>query len=246
MLRKMLIKGFDERHLKGLLAFFFMALAVPTAVLIWQAYSQVKWEAFHQYRGMAEELTHRIDLSLIERINTAEARSFADYAFLVITGDPSANFVQRSPLSELPLTQDLPGVIGYFQVATDGEFSTPLLPQSNANPATFGIGEDEYRQRLQLAQQLQEILSDNRLVRQQPTGMRRGLVSLPESPADGFEEAEKEVVIAEDRQARVAGVAARPASESVGDKDEVDRLYAVLEETSPSKTSCIARRSSII
>ena len=136
MLSQTLMKGFDKGRLKRLLAFFFMALAIPTGALIWQAYSQLKWEAFHQYRGMAEELTNRIDSNLIDRINIAEARSFADYTFLVVSGDPSANFVQRSPLSELPVTQDLPGVMGYFQVGTEGEFSTPLLPQSHSDPAS--------------------------------------------------------------------------------------------------------------
>ena len=155
MLPKTLIKGFDKDRLKMLLALFFMALAIPTAVLIWQAYSQLKWEAFHQYRGMAEELTNRMDASLVDRINTAEARSFADYTFLIVSGEPSANLVQRSPLSEFPVTQDLPGVIGYFQVGTEGDFSTPLLPKSTADPVTFGIGEDEYELRLQLAHRIQ-------------------------------------------------------------------------------------------
>ena len=32
------------------LLLFFLALAVPTAVLVRQAYSQLKWEAFHQHQ----------------------------------------------------------------------------------------------------------------------------------------------------------------------------------------------------
>jgi len=192
MLGKSLMKGFDQGRLKRLLAFFFMALAIPTGVLIWQAYSQLKWEAFHQYRGMAEELTRRIDASLTERIEAAEARSFADYTFLVVSGDPSANFVQRSPLSELPVTQDLPGVIGYFQVGTEGEFSTPLLPQSDSEPASFGIGAAEYDQRLQLSRQIQEILGDNRLVQNQPTSLKEGLEFSPASPAAGLDAVEAE------------------------------------------------------
>jgi signal transduction histidine kinase len=232
MLPKTLIKGFDKDRLKILLALFFMALAIPTAVLIWQAYSQLKWEAFHQYRGMAEELTNRMDSSLAERINTAEARSFADYTFLVVSGDPSANLVQRSPLSEFPVTQDLPGVIGYFQVGTEGDFSTPLLPKSTADPVTFGIGEDEYELRLQLAHRIQEILSDNRLVQYQPTGMRRALPSSPATPkaASDKPEAEEEADTVEDRQRQVAEVTAQLGSETVGDKDAVDRLYAMPEE----------------
>ena len=237
MLPKTLIKGFDKDRLKMLLALFFLALAIPTAVLIWQAYSQLKWEAFHQYRGMAEELTNRMDSSLAERINTAEARSFADYTFLVVSGDPSANLVQRSPLSEFPVTQDLPGVIGYFQVGTEGDFSTPLLPKSSADPVTFGIGEDEYELRLQLAHGIQEILSDNRLVQYQPTGMRRALPSSPATPkaASDKPEAEEEADTVEDRQEQVAEVTAQLGSETVGEKDAVDRLYAMSEEPAPKQ-----------
>ncbi|MDH3613173.1 MAG: HAMP domain-containing histidine kinase [Gammaproteobacteria bacterium] len=178
MLPKTLIKGFDKGRLRNLLVLFFLALAVPTTVLIWQAYSQLKWEAFHQYRGDAEELTRRIDTRLNEMIRTADARSFADYTFLVVSGDPSANFVQRSPLSAYPVTEDLPGVLGYFQVDTAGTFSTPLLPPSGSEAVSFGISADEYSNRLQLAQEINTVLADNRLVQlRQETGMRRRLAA---------------------------------------------------------------------
>jgi len=186
MLNHTFMKDFDQGRLRRLLALFFVALAIPTGVLIWQTYSQLKWEAFHQYRGLAEELTSRIDAGLTERINTAEARSFADYTFLVVSGDPSANFVQRSPLSELPVTKDVPGVIGYFQVGTEGEFTTPLLPQSNSEPASFGIDAAEYEQRLQLSRQIQAILGDNQLVKRQVAGLREGRSIAPASPAVDF------------------------------------------------------------
>ena len=127
MLPRTLTKGFDKGRLRRLLAFLFMALAIPTAVLIWQAYSQLKWEAFHQYRGIAEGLANRIDSDLIARLEVAEARSFADYTFLVVAGDQKLNFVQRSPLSAFPVSQDMHGVIGFFQVGTEGEFSTPSI-----------------------------------------------------------------------------------------------------------------------
>ena len=193
MLPKKLIEGFDRIRLRNFLALFFLALAVPAAILIWQAYSQLKWEAFHQYRGVAEELTQRIDSRLNDMIKTADARSFAEFAFLVVSGDPSANLVQRSPLSAYPVTADLPGVLGYFQVDTNGDFSSPVLPPEGAEAGSLGISESEYRNRLQLARDLQAILADNRLVQSRPEiGLRRDIASSVDAPSTLAEE-EKEV-----------------------------------------------------
>jgi len=210
MLPRTLIKGFDKGRLKSLLALFFLALAIPTGALIWQAYSQLKWEAFHQYRGLAEGLTSRVDAQLIDMISTADARSYADYTFLNVTGETKYNFVQRSPLSTYPVTEDLPGVIGYFQVDTNGAFSTPLLPPEGTDAEKLGIGRDEFNNRLQLAQEIQAILADNRLVQPRPEpGLRRDLNVLPAAAKAGLEEAEKEA----DDFATVAFRSRQPAAE---------------------------------
>ncbi len=146
------------------LAAFLLSLVVPTGILIWHGYGQLKWEAFHQHRLLAEELATRIDGRLVELINEEEARSFADYGFLVVVGDPSANFVQRSPLSKYPSSSSIPGLIGYFQVDAQGAFSTPLLPGPEVVPATYGISAEELARRSGLEQRIQAILGENRLV----------------------------------------------------------------------------------
>jgi signal transduction histidine kinase len=235
---KSLIKGFDKGRLQGLIALFFLALAVPTGVLIWQAYSQLKWEAFHQYRGIAEGLATRIDSDLMAKLEMAEARSFADYTFLVVAGDQKLSFVQRSPLSDFPVSQDMHGVIGYFQVGAEGEFSTPLLPQDDADPATFGVSAEEFDLRIKVAQKIREILSENQLVPRQQIGMRRGLASVPAAPADGpsvLAGTEEEADGAEERQRRLPASASFELSDGtvVGDKDAVDRLSAAPEEAKP-------------
>ena len=73
MFSRTLPKSFDKGRLRAWLAVFFLALAIPTAALIWQAYDQLKWEAFHQYRGLAGGLTSRVDAQLIDMIDTADA-----------------------------------------------------------------------------------------------------------------------------------------------------------------------------
>jgi signal transduction histidine kinase len=219
MLPDTLIKGFDKSRLRFLLALFFLALAVPTAILIWQAYSQLKWEAFHQYRGDAEELTSRIDMRLNDLVSNADAHSFADYTFLVVSGDPSAGFVQRSPLSAYPVAEALPGVLGYFQVDTNGVFSTPLLPPNGTQAETLGIGETEYNQRLRLAQEIQTVLADNRLVQsRQEIGSRR----LATPAARPMAEIEEEKEANEQASAIVGGLAgAKPAERDAADVAEV-------------------------
>ncbi len=151
--------------LRLILGLFFLALGVPTAILIYQALSQMKWESFLQHQVMAEELSTRIDKRLNRLIAEEEQRAYADYAFLNIAGDANSNFLQRSPLAAFPVQADIPGVLGYFQVDDQGDFSTPFLPDQDASQ-NFGINADEQRSRLALQQQIHDILSHNQLVKQ--------------------------------------------------------------------------------
>ena len=170
----------DKRRLQVGLAVLFVALAVPTAAVIWQAHSRLQWESFHQYRTQAEELTRRIDGELAGRVAEAEARRFADYAFINVGGDPAAGVLQRSALSAFPVEQQVPGLIGYFQVDADGRFSTPLLPAADTDPASVGIGAAEYRARLELTEETRGILADNRLVGERAPGPGPVVGQVPE------------------------------------------------------------------
>lgn len=169
MLPRFLGRKTDIRRLRLVLAALFLALALPTAFVLWQAYGQLRWEAFHLYRGQAEELTARIDDGIAAGLMAAEGRSFAEYTFLNISGDPGAKFLQRSPLSAFPVVQDLPGVLGYFQVDASGRFSSPLLPGEDSDVAAFGIGAGEYEARATLETSIQRVLQDNRLVESRET-----------------------------------------------------------------------------
>jgi len=156
--------GLDKKRLRRWLALFFLALAVPATVLVQQAFSELKWEAFHQHRVLAEELAARIDSRYLQLMKTEEARPFTDFSFLNVLGDTTSNFLQRSVLAAYPVKSEIPGLIGYFQIDAEGLFSTPLLPVRQGEALTYGVPESEYRQRLALSAQIQQILSSNRLV----------------------------------------------------------------------------------
>lgn len=162
MLPATFTRDFDRRRLRTLLGILFIALAVPTGAVIWQAWDQLKWESWYQYRNQAEDFTNRVDLAIADRVAVAEARNFTDFSFLAAT--TNANVQQRSPLSVYPVPQDLPGVIGYFQVDPDGSFSTPLLPDEGVSPDAAGITDEEFEDRRSLAENIRQVLADNQLV----------------------------------------------------------------------------------
>ncbi len=156
--------GLTKKRLRLWLSLFLLLLIVLTTLLGYQALSQMKWEAFRQHQVLAEELAGRIDDRLLTLIEREEQRSLSEYNFLNILGDEESNFIQRSPLSNFPVTANIPGLIGYFQVDHQGHFSSPLLPIGPAKEA-YGIPQSEYAERLKLQQQIQQLLSQNELVK---------------------------------------------------------------------------------
>ncbi len=164
----------NSRRLRLWLGAFFLSLAVPTGVLVYQAYSQLKWEAFHQQQVLAEELTARIDSGLKQLVEELESQSFSDYSFLVVAGDPSANFLKPSPLAEFPVTDSVPGLLGFFQIDADGQFTTPLVPATGADVTNYGITSDELIKREARASELLDILARNQLAEGEKPGREVG------------------------------------------------------------------------
>jgi len=162
------LTGLDKKKLRRWLLLFFFALAIPAAILIQQSYSRLKWETFHQHQLMADELSNRIDAEFLRLIEIEEQRSFTDYSFLNIAGDPKASLLQRSPLSIFPIESEIAGLIGYFQVDSKGQLMTPLLPETlkqGEKAGSYGIGDKELASRTQLQDQIHNILSQNSLVK---------------------------------------------------------------------------------
>lgn len=158
----------DLRRLRLWLALFFCALALPAGLLTLKAYDQLKWEALRQSQLAAEELVAGIDGRLGALIRAADARSFTDFAFLTLAGDPSAGFVARSPLSAFPPSDEpavpIPGLIGWFQVDDRGRLSTPLLPRDGTDVGRYGIPAEELPGRQALEERISTILDQNALV----------------------------------------------------------------------------------
>ena len=165
---RMGLKQLTLKQLRLLLASFFVAIITPTGVLIYQAYDQIKWEAFHQQQRQAQELVTRIDQAYRQHIDAESARAFTDYTFLNIVGNKQSNLIQRSPLSQFPLNNKLKGVMGYFQIDHKGQFTTPLLPYDR-NTQALGLSKEEYAQRLAVQDIVFNVLHQNDLLKSKPS-----------------------------------------------------------------------------
>lgn len=159
------LRHWTVARLRLAIGIFFISLLLPTGYLLVYAYSQLKWEAFHQERVLAEELVKRIERRFAEVIDAENARPFTDYSFLNVSGNQKSNMLHRSPLSQFPVQGSIPGILGYFQIDQNGKFSTPLLPsQRLANVSNVGITGSEFDARRQAHNNIYQLLSGNNLV----------------------------------------------------------------------------------
>jgi signal transduction histidine kinase len=224
----------NTRRLKIILLLLFAALATPTAVLVFQAYGQLKWEAFHQHQQLAREFALRIDRRFSELVQREENRSFTDYAFLNVVGSDGSNFLQRSPLSSLPPDSRVPGILGYFQVDAKGQLATPTLPRSNAS--SYGIAAQELDQRVALERTIRDILSKNRLVKKVDERPARAVSSREyiEPSRDLQSLGESEIMVEE---AEVASMPAAAPAESVEFRPQGQLVFDQLKSRKDSNAA---------
>jgi signal transduction histidine kinase len=215
-----------------MLVMFFVALALPTSILVYQAYGQLKWEAFYQHQQLARELTLRIDSEFRNLIEREESRPISDYEFLNVSGSEGSAFLQRSPLSQFPLEAEVPGLLGFFQVDSAGQLRTPTVPESNA--ASYGISSSELQQREQQEGRIRGILDQNRLV---------GKSDLAASPAVGEILAEEEVAQPARSDAPSLATEVDSMSSSVAMDDRETQGQSAFDELTTRKLNAPAESS---
>jgi len=160
---------------------FFIAVMTPAVALVYYSYTQLKWEAFYQQRAAATELSQRINAELETWLQLEEKRGVVDYQFLNVVGDSGTNFFQPSPLANYPVVAHIPGTLGYFQVNAQGEFTSPILPDSEAQALKYGVSTEQFSERKKIAELLKKVLSDNQLVQRDQQVTASEAVNLPET-----------------------------------------------------------------
>lgn len=146
----------ERKRLKWTLAAIFALIALAAGMLVSYAFGQLRYEAYFTQQQLAQDFTGGVVRELTRIMDLENARPATDYEFLVVSGE---TYVQRSPLSTLEPNTTVPGLIGYFQVDTEGRFSTPLLPPDVEQTRELGLTDSELEKRTEAEEQLRLILT---------------------------------------------------------------------------------------
>ncbi len=151
----------QKRRLRWTLLLFFIVLSLPVYYLLQTVYTQLENQAYFNARHQAEKLVAQIERNLQQLLKAEQNRPIAEYSFFNILENPllsESAGVKFSPLSEVPPKTDIKGLVGYFQINTDGSFHTPALPDLGQDNIS-GLSLSELERRLALKQQLRLLLS---------------------------------------------------------------------------------------
>ena len=118
----------QKKRLRWLLLVFFIVLSLPVYYLLQTVYGQLENEAYFTARHQAETVVDQLERNLQQILKTEQNRPIAEYQFFNVMVNPllSENTgVKFSPLSVIPPKTGIKGLIGYFQINTDGSFHMP-------------------------------------------------------------------------------------------------------------------------
>lgn len=149
-------------QLRRFLGVLFVLLALAFAVLLHQVNTQLKDENVYRYRVTAHDLAERVNARLNQYLVPEEQRPFNEYSFFNILENTPLPLrgLQLSPLSEIPPRSPVPGVIGYFEIAPDGTFSSPVLPDIDLLSFAGLQKHEELEKRLALSDRLHKAVSN--------------------------------------------------------------------------------------
>jgi two-component system phosphate regulon sensor histidine kinase PhoR len=154
------------RTLRICVGLFVLGVALPLYLLFARVYTQLRQETLHQYRLDVEQVVHLIDDDIARLLAPEEKRPFGDYGFFRVEEHSLLNTrdLSVSPLSRFPVADDIPGLMGYFQIDPEGTFSTPILPditREELQAYDIQVSETEYTRRLRLRHRLETTLRQN-------------------------------------------------------------------------------------
>ena len=113
-----------------LLSLFFLALSLPMAYFMLQAYRGIEQQETEELRYFATKLLNEMEEELMALTLREEKRAVDEYSSYLLSKDPGEE-LQRSPLADPPKEAY---ILGYFQNNPDGSFQAPFVENGDLTP----------------------------------------------------------------------------------------------------------------
>lgn len=150
----------SRARLRVLLFILAFAILLPMGLLVEQTYSQLEKEAFYLQKNTALGLYAEIDQKVAEIMRLEDERPFEHYLFSFIETEKSVDFVNFSPLANLPLITSTPGVIGYFQIEPNGQMTSPILPRTPVEAQVYRFSREDLARRVGLLEKMKVVIQE--------------------------------------------------------------------------------------
>jgi signal transduction histidine kinase len=106
----------------------FLAILIPTAILLWRSYKHLESEAILGSKENAYLIHQILNQKLYDHLQVEEARSYSEYRFIKAVQVIGGEEVTLSDLARFPIRSHITGMVGHFQIEPDGSVKTPLMP----------------------------------------------------------------------------------------------------------------------
>lgn len=148
---------------------FFILLAASLGFFAWNSYKQLGREEHELWRAQSERVYNQMQAAISDFLTSEDSRRWSDYRFYgtLRPGLYPKQAIGLSPISKPPI-DDARGLIGYFQIDPEGQFSTPYLPEGWPVELDATVHASEGRR--ELYRRLEDITSSLKPERNPPEG----------------------------------------------------------------------------
>lgn len=115
------------KRLKTQFGVFFALLAGLLGFLLYNSYRQMALEERAIWEGNGERVYNQMQAVISDFLNREDERSFSEYRYYQALPGGSQQALSLSPLAAVPASDPM-GLLGYFQIDSDGAFASPYLP----------------------------------------------------------------------------------------------------------------------
>jgi two-component system phosphate regulon sensor histidine kinase PhoR len=142
-----------------LLLLLFVCIATSSAYLLVRSYHHLRSEEELARREASALLAEQLIQRLRADLATEDRRPFSDYRFLTVVKKDSIEVLVPSPLAQFPVQSNFAGLIGHFQIESDGRLRSPLLPEGRLKK----LDVPNRAARNAVRQQLEELVKERKL-----------------------------------------------------------------------------------